>query len=114
MEATLEEIDKHRVKLNVEATPEDAKPVMDLAYAHLADQVSVPGFRKGKVPRKIIEQQIGPEAILREFLEHALPTFYIRAVREHELAPISDPEFDDVEFEELEEKGLRFTATVEV
>ena len=74
----------------------------------------MPGFRKGKVPRKIIDQQAGREAVLREFLEHALPTFYIRAIREHELAPISDPEFDDVDFAELDTKGLKFSATVEV
>ncbi|MGH2711766.1 MAG: trigger factor [Actinomycetota bacterium] len=114
MQTKLEDVAKHRVKLIVEVEPGETKPVMDLAYSHLAEQVSIPGFRKGKVPRKIIDQQIGHEAVLREFLEHALPTFYIRAVREHELAPISDPEFEDVEFEELETKGLRFSATVEV
>jgi trigger factor len=110
----LEEIAKHQVKIRVEVDPGEAKPVLDLAYAHVGEQVTIPGFRKGKVPRKIIDQQIGNEAVMREFLEHALPTFYIRAVREHELAPISDPEFDDVEFEDVQQNGLRFSATVEV
>ena len=114
MRAELEEVDKHRVKLTVEVEPAEAKPVVDLAYAHVAEQVTIPGFRKGKVPRKIIDQQVGREAVIREFLEHALPTFYFRAVREHELAPISDPEFDDVDVDEVEQKGFGFSATVEV
>ena len=114
MRTQVEEVAKHRVKLRVEVDPEEAKPVLDVAYRHLAEQVQVPGFRKGKVPKKIIDQQVGREALMREFLEHALPTFYVRAVREHGLAPISDPEFDDVEFEDMEANGLRFSSTVEV
>ena len=114
MHTELEEIAKHQVKLRVEVDPGEAKPVLDLAYTHVGEQVTIPGFRKGKVPRKIIDQQIGNEAVMREFLEHALPTFYIRAVREHELAPISDPEFDEVEFDDVQQNGLMFSATVEV
>jgi trigger factor len=114
MKTELEDVDKHRVKLRVEVEPDDAKPVLDLAYQHVAERVSIPGFRKGKVPRKIIDQQVGREPVMQEFLEHALPTFYIRAVREHELAPISDPEFEDVEFDDPEGAGLRFSATVDV
>ena len=114
MRTQLEDTVKHQVKLRVEVDSDEAKPVLDLAYTHVAQQVSIPGFRKGKVPRKIIDQQVGREAVMREFLEHALPTFYVRAVREHELAPISDPEFDEVEFDDPEQNGLTFSATVEV
>jgi trigger factor len=114
MQTTLETVDKHRVKLTVEVTPEETSPVLDLAYRHLAEQVKVPGFRKGKVPRKIIDTQAGRGAVLQEFLDHALPTFYVRAVREHSLAPIADPEFDDVDVSDVEGGGLRFAATVEV
>ena len=114
MQTTLENVDKHRVKLTVEVPPDETSPVLDLAYRHLAEQVSVPGFRKGKVPRKIIDAQAGRSAVLQEFLDHALPTFYVRAVREHSLAPIADPEFDDVDVSDLEANGLRFAATVEV
>ena len=114
MQTTLENVDKHRVKLTVEVPPEETSPVLDLAYRHLAEQVSVPGFRRGKVPRKIIDAQAGRSAVLQEFLDHALPTFYVRAVREHSLAPIADPEFEDVDVSDLEANGLRFAATVEV
>lgn len=114
MQTSLEAVDKHRVKLSVEVPSEETTPVLDLAYRHLADQVSVPGFRKGKVPRKIIDAQAGRGAVLQEFLDHALPTFYLQAVQEHALAPIADPEFDDVDVSDVESSGLRFTAEVEV
>ena len=114
METTLENVDRHTVRLSVEVSPEEARPVLDLAYRHLASSVSVPGFRKGKVPRKIIDSQLGRGTVLQEFLEHALPEFYGRALREHELAPIADPQFDDLQADEVESSGLRFTATVEV
>ena len=114
MRTEIEEVAKHRVKLQVDVEPSEAKPIVDVAYGHVAEQVTIPGFRKGKVPRKIIDQQVGRPAVMREFLEHALPTFYFRAVREHELAPISEPEFDDVDVDVPEETGLRFSATVEV
>jgi trigger factor len=114
MQAEREDLDTHRVKLRVEAAPEEIQPILDLAYRHLAEQVNIPGFRKGKVPRRIIDSQVGREAVLRELLDHALPTFYVRALREHDLAPIDDPEFDDLEVEDPEGTGIRFSAIVEV
>jgi trigger factor len=113
MQTTLEEAGKHKVKLTVEVPPEETKPVLDLAYRHLAGSANVPGFRKGKVPRKVIDAQLGEGAVLREFLDHALPDFYLQAVREHGLAPIGEPEFDDFDVSDVQ-KGLKFTATVEV
>lgn len=114
MDTNLETVDKHRVKLTVEVPPQETKPVLDLAYRHLAEQVNVPGFRKGKVPRRVIDAQVGEGAVLREFLDHALPTFYLRAVREHSLAPIDEPEFDELDVSDVEGTGIRFAATVEV
>ncbi len=114
MQTTLEELDKHKVKLSVDVPADEAKPVLALAYRHLADQVKIPGFRKGKVPRKIIDAQVGRGEVLKEFLQHALSDFYMKAVREHRLAPIDDPEFDDVDVADVEGAGFRFTATVEV
>jgi trigger factor len=114
MQTTLEEVDKHKVKLTVEVPPDEARPVLDLAYRHIAGRVSVPGFRKGKAPRKIIDAQVGRDTVLQEFLEHALHDFYLGAVREHELAPIADPDFEDLDVGDIEGSGFRFTATVEV
>jgi trigger factor len=114
MQTTLENIDKHRVKLAVQVTPEDVKPILDLAYRHLAGSVNLPGFRKGKAPRRVIDSQVGKDAVLREFLEHALPEFYAEAVREHDLAPIGEPQFEDLDVADVQSKGLSFTATVDV
>jgi trigger factor len=114
MQTTLEDAGKHKVKLTVEVPPEETRPVLDLAYRHLAGSVNVPGFRKGKAPRRVIEAQVGEGAVLREFLDHALPDFYLQAVREHGLAPVGDPEFDDLDVSDVEKGGLRFTATVEI
>jgi trigger factor len=114
MQTTLEEVDKHKVKLTVAVPPDEVRPVLDLAYRHIAGRVSVPGFRKGKVPRKIIDAQVGRDTVLQEFLEHALRDFYLGAVREHELAPIADPDFDVLDVGDIEGTGFRFTATVEV
>jgi trigger factor len=114
MQTTLEEVAKHRVRLRIEVDPAEAKPIMDMAYRHVAGSVNIPGFRKGKVPRKVVDAQIGRGAVLKEFLEHGLEEFYLRALREHQLAPIADPEFDDVDVGDVENAGFRFSATVDV
>jgi trigger factor len=114
MQTTLEEVAKHRVRLRIDVSPQEAKPTMDLAYRHVAGSVNIPGFRKGKVPRKVVDAQVGRGAVLKEFLQHALEEFYFKALREHELAPIADPEFDDVDIADVENGGFRFSATVDV
>jgi trigger factor len=112
MHTTVEETDKHKVRLTVEVDPDRIGKDLDRAYRRIAQQVKIPGFRKGKVPRKVIDAQIGREAVVGEFIEDSVPTYYREAIREHELAPITDP---DIDLGELEEgKPLVFTATVEV
>jgi trigger factor len=112
MQTTLESTDRHRVKLTVEVPPDEFGKDLDRAYRKIAQQVKIPGFRKGKVPRQVIDAQFGREVVLGEFLEDSVPTYYREALREHDLAPIADPEIDlgDVE----EGKPLVFTAVVEV
>ncbi|HEX9823681.1 MAG TPA: trigger factor [Actinomycetota bacterium] len=114
MNAQLEELEKHRVKLTVDVTPDEAKPIMAIAYKHVGESISVPGFRKGKIPRKIVEAQVGKGAVMQEFVEHALAEFYPQALREHDLAPIGDPEFDDLDLSDVEGAGFRFSATVDI
>ncbi|MFN2589762.1 MAG: trigger factor [Actinomycetota bacterium] len=112
MQTTIEETAKHTVRLNVEVPAEEFAKDLDRAYRKVAGQVKVPGFRKGKVPRQIIDARVGRDVVIEEFVHDTLPRYYAAALREHELAPISDPEID---LDELEEgKPLRFTATVEV
>jgi trigger factor len=112
MQTIVEETDKHTVKLTVEVEPERVGKDLDRAYRKVAQQVKIPGFRKGKVPRRVIDAQIGREAVLGEFLEDAVPEYYREALRENELAPIAQP---DIDLEQVEEgRPLVFTATVEV
>jgi trigger factor len=114
MESTVEETAKHTVRLTVEIPPEEFTKDLDHTYRSLANQVKVPGFRKGKVPRQIIDAQVGRDAVIAEFLQDAVPGYYTRAVREHELAPIADPEIELDTGQLAEDRPLVFTATVEV
>jgi trigger factor len=112
MQTTVEETAKHTVKLTVEVPVEEFSKDLDRAYRSIANQVKIPGFRKGKVPKQIIDAQIGHDVVLEEFLSSAVPTYFRDAVREEDLAPIAEPE---IELEQAEEdKPLIFTAVVEV
>jgi trigger factor len=112
MQTTVEETDKHKVKLTIEVPPDEFGKDLDRAYRRVARQVKIPGFRKGKVPRQVIDAQIGRDAVLGEFLEDSVPTYYRDAMRENDLAPIAQP---DIDLQQVEEgKPFVFTATVEV
>jgi trigger factor len=112
MRTTVESTDKHKVKLTIEVPEADVAKDLEQAYRKIALQVRVPGFRKGKAPRKVIDAQIGRDTVIEEFLSDAVPAYYRDAVREHELAPITDP---DISLDDVEEgKPLTFTAEVEV
>jgi trigger factor len=112
MQTTVEETDRHVVRLSVEVPSDEVARDLDSAYRKVAREVKIPGFRKGKVPRQIIDARIGREHVVHQFLDTYLPEYYLQAVRENDLAPIADPEIDmgDVE----DGKPLTFTATVEV
>src|SRR5437870_1215846 len=112
MQTTVESTDKHTVKLTIEVPEDEFSKDLDRAYRAIANSVKVPGFRKGKVPRKIIDAQVGRDVVLAEFVEEAVPVYYRNAMRDEDLAPIADP---DIDMRQLEEgKPLVFTATVEV
>ncbi len=112
MQTTIESTDKHTVKLTVEVPADEYAKEMDQTYRSISNQVKIPGFRKGKVPKKIIDAQIGRDAVRDEFLQAAVPDYYRQAVSEHDLAPITDPDIDLDEF--ADDAPLKFTAVVEV
>jgi len=116
MQTTLEETDQHVVRLTVEVPPDEFAKDLDRTYRKVAGQVKIPGFRKGRVPRPIIDARVGKDAIFHEFVEEFLPAYYSRALREHDLAPIAEPDIDmDGDVHELhEDRPFRFTATVEI
>ena len=112
MQTSVESTDKHTVRLTIEVPEAEFSKDLDRAYRAIANSVRIPGFRKGKVPRRVIDAQVGRDAVLAEFVEEAVPVYYRNALREEDLAPIADP---DIDLQQLEEgKPLVFTATVEV
>ena len=112
MKSDVETVSPTRVKLTVEVPFEELKPSMDAAYGRIAQSVNVPGFRKGKVPARIIEQRFGRGAVLEEAVNDALPKAYDEALRENSIVPVGRP---DIDVEELEDgKPLSFTAEVDV
>jgi len=112
MQTTVENTDTHTVKLTVEVSPEEFDADLDRAYRSIANQVKIPGFRKGKVPKQIIDAQVGRDVVLEEFLSDAVPAYFRSAVRDEDLAPIAEP---DIDLQQVEDgKPLIFTAVVEV
>ena len=79
MQTTIENTDKHTVKLTVEVPADEYEKDMDQTYRSIANSVKIPGFRKGKVPKQIIDAQIGRDVVRDEFLQAAVPDYYRQA-----------------------------------
>lgn len=114
MTSALEQIDATTVKLTISLTEQDIAPVMEHAYQHVAEEVSIPGFRKGKVPPKILEQRIGKGPIIEHAVNDGLAQWYAEAVEEQGIRPFGQPEIEVTKLPVDGESELEFTATVEV
>lgn len=112
MKSAVENLNPTRVRLTVEVPFEELKPSLDAAYKKINQQVTVPGFRKGKIPARVIDQRFGRGAVLEEAVNDALPKFYTDAVNEGELNPLGQPEVDITELKDNE--LLAFTAEVDI
>jgi trigger factor len=113
MHATTTTLDNNRVKLVVELDDAEMNDALDAAAVSLAKQVSVKGFRKGKVPKNVLVAHIGGLEVLRaEAIRESMPDFYARAVADTLIDPIGQPEINVTSGEE--EGPLTFEAEVEV
>ena len=112
MKSSAETLSPTRVKLTVEVPFDELAPSLDAAYAAIAKQVSIPGFRKGKVPARIIDQRVGRAAVLEEAVNDVLPKAYEDALRENSIVPLGRPEVDVTEI--ADGQSLTFTAEVDV
>ena len=112
MESTLEELEGNKIKLSVQVDSVEIDKAVDAAARKLAREVRLPGFRPGKVPRRVLEARMGHGALRQEALRESLPDFYAEAVREHEVDVIAPPEIDITEGQEGGD--LKFDAVVEV
>ncbi len=110
--STLHRLAPTQVELEIPITDDELAAAEERAFRRLVKNVRLPGFRQGKVPRKVFEQAYGADAITSQAMEEVLPEAYAKAVREHDLAPVDRPKM-----EVLEEDGgrpTRLKATVEV
>jgi trigger factor len=108
----VEELSPTRVRLTIEVPFEELKPNLDRAYREVARQVRVPGFRPGRVPPRVIDQRIGRGAVLEQAVNDAVPQLYGKALEEHDVFALGQPE---VEITKLDDgKELAFTAEVDV
>ncbi|MGO4453494.1 trigger factor [Arthrobacter sp. RAF14] len=97
MKSAVENLSPTRVKLNVEVPFEELKPSIDEAYKTIASQIQVPGFRKGKVPSKLVDQRVGRGYVLETAINDGLNGWYQQAVAETEIRPLSRPEVEITE-----------------
>jgi trigger factor len=106
MKVSTEKLENCQIALNIEAEAEELGKSLSEAYHHLVNKVSIPGFRKGKAPRRILEQHIGKGALLEEALEHLVPQLYERAIKSEEIEPIAEPQLEIVQTEPLAFKAI--------
>ncbi len=107
-----EKIDNNKVNLEVEVPKEEVNDALDKAYRKVVKKIDIPGFRKGKVPRKVLENRFGPEVLYEDTLEILVDPAYAKAVEECDFEPIDQPEFELVQIEQ--DKPLIFKVTVDV
>jgi trigger factor len=112
VKSTVETLSPTRVRLEIEVPFAELEPSLKKAYREIASQVSIPGFRRGKVPPGVIDRRVGRGAVLNEAVQEVIPTQILAAVREHEVKTLGRPEVEITEF--TDGQPLKFTAEVDV
>ncbi|MDQ1532005.1 MAG: trigger factor [Microbacteriaceae bacterium] len=111
---TVEKLSPTRVKLAISVPPEELRPSITHAYSHIAEDVNIPGFRKGKVPPPIIDQRVGRGAVLEHAVNEGLDGFFRQAVEENDLRPLGRPEADITAWPDANDFSGDLQVTVEV
>jgi len=112
VKSAVETLSPTRVRISIDLDFKDLEPHVATAYQTLSQQVSIPGFRKGKVPRQLIDQRVGRGAVLNEAINTALPEFYSQAARENEVLVVGRP---NVDIKELKDNEIvKFEVEVDV
>ncbi|RZI94773.1 MAG: trigger factor family protein, partial [Microbacterium sp.] len=96
--STVEKLSPTRVKLHITVTPEELKPSIAHAYEHIAQDVQIPGFRKGKVPAPIIDQRVGRGAVIEHAVSEGLDGFYREAVNANDLRIVGRPSAEVIDW----------------
>ena len=114
VKTTVEKLSPTRTKLTISVTPEELEPSIKHAYEHIAEQVTIPGFRKGKVPPPIIDQRVGKAAVLEHAVNEGLDGFYRLAGEENDVRPLGRPEADITEWPNEKDFSGDLLLTIEV
>jgi trigger factor len=112
VKSTVEPLEGNKVKVSVTVGADEFESEIDAAWKQLAREARIPGFRAGKVPRKVLEARVDPLYARSEAIQHSLPEYYVKALREHRVDVIAQPEFDLTAGED--EGDVSFDAVVEV
>ncbi|AUG29721.1 MULTISPECIES: trigger factor [Microbacterium] len=96
--STVEKLSPTRVKLHITVTPDELKPSISHAYEHIAQDIQIPGFRKGKVPAPIIDQRVGRGAVIEHAVSEGLDNFYREAVTANEIRIVGRPSAEVIEW----------------
>ncbi|GAA3511455.1 trigger factor [Aeromicrobium panaciterrae] len=112
MKSSTESLSPTRVKLTIEVPFEEFEPNLKTAYKTIASQITIPGFRKGKIPNAIVDQRIGRPAVLDEAINSALPGWYSQALQDTKIQPLSQPDIDLTKFNDGE--PIEITAELDV
>ena len=104
MKVTVNEVDQHKVTLHIEVSAEDAAKGAAAAVKNLANRVNIPGFRKGKAPRMVLESFLGKDAVKEEIFEVVASKAYNDALQEQGITPVTDPDINRI----CDEKGKDF------
>ena len=114
MKSAVETLSPTRVKIVVEVPFDEMKPMIEAAYRSIGSQIQVPGFRRGKVPSRIIDQRVGRGAVIQEAVNEALPTFFAQAAQAEEVRAIGRPEVDVTAVPLEDGQDLEFSVETDV
>ena len=112
MKSSVDKLSDTRVKLNVTVPFDELGKEIDQAYKAIAQQVNIPGFRRGKAPRQLIDARFGRGPILEQVVNDMLPTRYEQALAENEINPLGQPEIEVTKIEDND--VVEFTAEVDI
>ena len=112
MKSAVETLSATRVRISIDVDFTDLEPHVKRAYQSISERIVIPGFRKGKVPRAMIDQRVGRGAVLDEAINSALPDFYTQAARENDVLVVGRPSVDIKELKDNE--IVKFEVEVDV
>ena len=112
MKSSVDQLNDTRVKVTVEVPFSELGPELDKAYQALAQQVNIPGFRRGKAPRQLIDARVGRGPVLEQVVNDMLPTRYGQAIEELDIKALGQPNIDITKLEDGD--VIEFVAEVDV